>query len=81
MSSNTGTGPEQYASGGVGPPGSVNRRRLLQGVAAAGASLGAVQIPSAATAAAKRREHLPLVPVCSLAEALQADPDEVHEDP
>jgi len=37
---------------GVGPPGSLSRRRLLQSAAAAGLTLSATQLPASSAAAA-----------------------------
>ena len=42
-------------TGGIGPPGSLSRRRLLQGAAAAGLTLGATQLDAAGATAATRR--------------------------
>src|ERR1700761_5370828 len=55
MDRDNGTDDGREVSGGIGPPGSVSRRRLLQGAAAAGLSLGAAGLDAAgATAAAPR---------------------------
>jgi len=55
MNDDGGTDDGREATGGIGPPGSVSRRRLLQGAAAAGLTLGAVQLnPASATAATRR---------------------------
>jgi hypothetical protein len=42
-------------TGGIGPPGSVSRRRLLQGAAAAGLTLSAVGLDTAAASAKTSR--------------------------
>jgi hypothetical protein len=56
MQRDSGTDDGREATGGIGPPGSVSRRRLLQGAAAAGLTLGAIQLdPAGASAATRRR--------------------------
>ena len=44
MARDTGINGEPESAGGVGPPGSLSRRRLLQGAAAAGLTLSATQL-------------------------------------
>jgi hypothetical protein len=46
MDHDSGTDDGREATGGIGPPGSLSRRRLLQGAAAAGLTLGAAQLES-----------------------------------
>lgn len=50
---------EPETSGGIGAPGSISRRRLLQGAAAAGLALSAAELnpSSAAAVSAKSRRH------------------------
>ena len=55
MDTDSGIADGREATGGIGPPGSIGRRRLLQGAAAAGVSLGAVQLDAAGAAAATQR--------------------------
>ena len=55
MDCDNGTDDGREEAGGVGPPGSVSRRRLLQGAAAAGLTLGAVGLETAGASAATRR--------------------------
>ena len=55
MQRDSGTDDGREATGGIGPPGSISRRRLLQGAAAAGLTLGAIQLDVAAASATTRR--------------------------
>ncbi len=55
MDRDSGTNDGREAAGGIGPPGSVSRRRLLQGAAAAGLSLGAAGLDAAGATAAPPR--------------------------
>ena len=55
MDRDRGTDDGREATGGIGPPGSISRRRLLQGAAAAGLALGATQLEAAGAGAATPR--------------------------
>jgi Purple acid Phosphatase, N-terminal domain/Calcineurin-like phosphoesterase len=53
MAPDMGNNGELESAGGVGPPGSVSRRRLLQGAAAAGLTLSASQLETSSAVAAR----------------------------
>src|ERR1700760_2890538 len=55
MNRDHGTDEGREPAGGIGPPGSISRRRLLQGAAAAGLTLGAIQLDAPGASAATRR--------------------------